>query len=33
MGIELNKAGYKNIYGLDGSADMLVIADTKGVYN
>ena len=33
MGIELKKAGYKSIYGLDGSADMLAIADTKGVYN
>ena len=33
MGAELKKAGYKSIYGLDGSADMLAIADNKGVYN
>ena len=33
MGEELKKAGYKSIYGLDGSPDMLAIADTKGVYN
>ena len=32
MGIELKKVGYKNIYGIDGSAEMLAIADTKGVY-
>lgn len=33
MGIELKKAGYKSIYGLDGSSEMLAIADSKGVYN
>ena len=27
LGIELQKAGYKNIYGIDGSAQMLAIAD------
>ena len=32
MGLELKKAGYKNIYGLDGSSEMLAIADTKGIY-
>lgn len=32
MGIELKKVGYNNIYGLDGSAQMLAIADSKGVY-
>ena len=32
MGIELKKVGYTNIYGIDGSAEMLAIADTKGVY-
>mmetsp|Transcript_31549 Transcript_31549/g.41781 ORF Transcript_31549/g.41781 Transcript_31549/m.41781 type:complete len:84 (+) Transcript_31549:355-606(+) len=32
MGLELKKAGYTNIYGIDSSAQMLEIADTKGVY-
>ena len=32
MGIELKKAGYKNIYGLDGSPQMLEIADGKNCY-
>ena len=33
MGLELQKAGFKSIYGLDGSGQMLAVADTKGVYN
>ena len=32
MGIELKKAGYTNIYGIDGSPKMLEKADSKGVY-
>ena len=32
MGIELKKAGFTNIYGIDGSPEMLAIADSKGVY-
>ena len=32
MGIELKKVGYSNIYGVDGSEQMLAIADTKAVY-
>ena len=32
MGAELKKAGYTNVYGIDGSPDMLAIADTKGLY-
>ena len=32
MGLELQKVGYTNIYGIDGSAQMLAIADTKGCY-
>lgn len=32
MGIELKKAGYTNVYGIDGSAEMLAIADSKNVY-
>lgn len=32
MGIELKKRGFSNIYGLDGSQDMLNIAKEKGIY-
>ena len=32
MGVELKKVGYTNIYGIDGSPQMLEIADTKGCY-
>ena len=32
MGIELKKRGFNNIYGLDGSQDMLNIAKEKGIY-
>ena len=32
MGQELNKAGYNVIYGLDGSGDMVAVAETKDVY-
>lgn len=32
MGVELQKVGYTNISGLDGSSEMLRIANTKGIY-
>ena len=32
MGQELRKVGYTNIYGIDGSAEMLAIADSKAIY-
>lgn len=31
-GIELQKVGFTNIYGIDGSHDMLEIAKTKNIY-
>ena len=32
MGAELKKVGFTNVYGLDGSPEMLTQADSKGVY-